>query len=151
MKTIKNVIVLAILTLTLTGAFAQSGETKNLLINKWIIDKEAMKPIIGIMLATNPQFSTLDAAGKEGFLNTIVDQQLSGIKLEYRKDGTFTGSNPDGSNTTGNWTLSTNEKELTTKAGDKPEKKYNIVAVSKTKLHLMGEGNREIFLKTENQ
>ena len=150
MKTIKNVIVLALFTLTLTGAFAQSGETKNLLINKWVIDKEAMKPIITIMLASSPQAAALDAAGKEANINAILDQ-ISGVKLEYRKDGTFTGSNPDGSNTTGNWALSANEKELTTKAGDKPEKKYTIGAVSKTILHLVGEGNREIFLKAENQ
>lgn len=150
MKTIKNIITVVLFTLTLTGAFAQSGETKKLLVNKWVVDKEAMRPVVAIMLATNPQYSAQDAAGKESIINMALDQ-ASVIKREYLTDGTFTATNPDGSNVTGKWSLSTDEKELTTKTEDKPERKAKVVAVSKTKLHLISEGNRELFLKAENQ
>jgi len=149
MKIFKNVIALVLFTMTLTGAFAQSGETKKLLINKWVIDKEAMKPIAEVMLATNPQYATQDAAGKEATINMALDQ-LSGVKREYLNDGTYKGTNPGGSNIIGKWALSPDEKELIIKAENKPEQKVKVAAISKTKFHLIAEGNRDLFLKTED-
>jgi|GEM_PF-7117455 len=153
MKTIKNVMVLLVFIFTLTGIYGQSGETKDLLINKWVIDKDAMKPVIEKVLAKNPQYLMQDEVSKKQSVNTVIDQQLSGIKIEYKKDRTYTKSDPNDSNTTGNWTLDTNGRELTTKSGDKPEKKYTIVNISKTKLHLnlIGKENSDLFLKVENQ
>ncbi|HEU4497133.1 MAG TPA: hypothetical protein VFR70_08795 [Flavobacterium sp.] len=126
----------------------QSGETQKLLANKWIIDTEAMKPSIAAIVATHPQTASLDAAAKEEYTNNILGE-MSGFGFELSSNGNFAGAGSEG-NVAGKWKLSADSKELTTQTEGKPERKFIIAAVSKTKLHLIGEDSRDMFLKTEN-
>lgn len=147
MKSIKNWATLFIVAFTITTSFAQLGESKKLIVNKWVIDKEAMKPIVMTMLATNPQFTSLDEAGKLSNLNMILEQ-LSSLKVEYKADGIMLRNDPTGS-VSGTWALSDDGKELITKAEGKPDKKYSLLELTKTKLNLMSSDGRNLILKTE--
>lgn len=147
MKLIKNVATLLLVVFSISVASAQSTEAKKLIVNKWVIDKEAMKPIITAMLATNPQFMGLDEASRASTLDMVLGQ-VSNVKIEYKADGTMlrTDSTGDG---TGTWTLSADGKELTTKSEGKPEKKFTLLEVTKTKLNMMSSDGKNVILKTE--
>jgi hypothetical protein len=147
MKTIRNIATLLLVAFAITTSSAQSNDSKKLIVNKWVIDKEAMKPIIMTMLSTNPQFAGMDEATRASTL-TMALEQISSLKVEYKADGTMLRNDPTGS-VAGNWSLSEDGKELTTKAEGKPDKKYTLLEISKTKLNLMSAEGRNIILKTE--
>ena len=147
MKTIKNLATLLLVVFTITSSFAQTNDSKKAIVNKWVIDKEAMKPIISIMLATNPQFAALDEASKASTLNMVMEQ-VSALKVEYKADGVMLRTDPTG-DVAGTWSLSDDGKELTTKSEGKPDKKYSVLALTTTKLSLMSPDGKNIILKTE--
>lgn len=147
MRLIKNLATVLLVVFSITASSAQSGEAKKLIVNKWVIDKEAMKPIISIMLATNPQFAGLDEASKASTLNMVLEQ-VAALKVEYKADGSMQRTDPTG-DVTGSWSLSDDGKELTTKATGKPDKKYTLLEITKTKLNLMSLDGKNIILKTE--
>ena len=147
MKLIKNLATLLLVVFSITVASAQSNDAKKLIVNKWVIDQEAMKPVIMTMLATNPQFAGLDEASKASTLAMVMGQ-VSSVKIEYKADGTMlrTDSSGDGA---GTWTLSADGKELTTKSEGKPEKKFTILELAKTKLSIVAPDGKNVILKTE--
>ncbi|MEO8517530.1 MAG: hypothetical protein ABI426_12320, partial [Flavobacterium sp.] len=57
-----------------------------------------------------------------------------------------TDASGDGS---GTWTLSADNKELTTKSEAKPEKKFTILEITKTKLNILSSDGKNVILKTE--
>jgi hypothetical protein len=145
MKTIKNLATLLLVVFSISMSTAQSTDSNKLIVNKWVIDKEAMKPIIAMMLATNPQFAGLDEATKSSTLDMALEQ-ASSLKVEYKADGTMLRTDPTGE-TAGTWSLSADSKELTTKAEGKPDKKYTVLVLSKTSLSMMSADGRNIILK----
>lgn len=147
MKLIQKLAAVFLFAFAFNTATAQMAESKNLIVNKWFIDKEAMKPVIKTLLATNPQFIGADEATRESTL-TMVLEQLSGIRVEYKSDGSMLRNDVNGE-VTGTWSLSTDGKELTTKAEGKPDKKYTLLEITKTKLNLMSSDGKNIILKTE--
>jgi hypothetical protein len=111
------------------------------------MDLEAMKPVVMTLLATNPQFLALDEATKA----TATEQtmaQLATLKVEYKADGVMLRNDPTGA-VTGTWSVSEDGKELTTKTEGKPDKKYKIQEISKTKLNMMSADGRNLILKPE--
>lgn len=116
MRIIKNVIGL-ILVIMLTGACAESSDTKVLLINKWVIDREAMRPILKAKPETDHKSAMAGAAFKEANVSEMLDDMLR-FKIEFKQDGTFIASHTN-SNITGKWSLRKNEKELIFKPKDK--------------------------------
>ncbi len=58
----------------------------------------------------------------------MAEQLLSDIKVEYKKNGTYVATN----NETGTWSVSEDDKTLTTTAKGKKEEKMTIVEVSGT-------------------
>nr|WP_294939004.1 hypothetical protein [uncultured Flavobacterium sp.] len=147
MKTFKNLATFFLVAFAITIASAQSGEAKKLIVNKWVVDQAAMKPMIMTMLATNPQFAGLDEATKTSTM-AMVMEQIASLKVEYKADGAMNRTDPSGS-VNGTWSLSADGKELTTKAEGTPDKKYTLVEISKTKLSLMSADGRNIILKPE--
>lgn len=148
MKTFRNLATFLLVAFAITLSSAQSGDAKKLIVNKWVVDVEAMKPVIMTMMATNPQFAGLDEATKASTL-TMVLQQISSMKVEYKTDGVMQRTDPSG-NINGTWALSADGKELVTKAEGTPDKKYTLVEVTKTKLNMLSSDGRNIILKTEN-
>ena len=140
---IKNSILVLLFTLILTGVSAQSNETKKIIINKWIIDKEAMEKV----LVDNPQIAGLDEVNKQIIITRSL-QKISSMTKEFKEDGTCISISSKGT-TIGKWSLSSDGKELIIKSTDKPEKKFTVVSVSKTKLHLIIEGY-DLFMISEN-
>lgn len=147
MKTFKNLATLLLVVFTMTASFAQTSESKKLIVNKWVIDKEAMKPVLMVMLGGNPQFAALDEASKASTLNMVLEQVAS-VKVEYKADGSMERTDSTGTGT-GTWTLSADGKELTSKSEGKPDKKYTLLEISKTKLNMMSSDGKNIILKTE--
>lgn len=147
MKLIKNLATLLLVVFSISTASAQSTDAKKLIVNKWVIDKEAMKPIIMAMMATNPQFMGMDEAGRASTIEMVMEQ-ASKLKVEYKADGTLSRTDSTGDGV-GTWTLSADGKELTTKSEGKPEKKFTILEISKTKLNVMSSDGRNVILKTE--
>lgn len=145
MKTIKSIATLLLVVFSISMSTAQSNESKKLIVNKWVIDKEAMKPIITMAMATNPQFASLDEAAKLNVFN-MTFEQISKLKVEYKADGVMLRTDPTG-DISGTWSLSDDGKELTTKAEGKPDKKYSVVELSKTRLSMMSVDGRNIILK----
>ena len=147
MKLIQKLAMVFFVAFAFATATAQTGESKKLIVNKWLIDKEAMKPVIKTMLATNPQFMGLDEATKESTLGMVLEQ-ISGLRVEYKSDGSMLRNDVNGE-VAGTWALSADGKELTTKSEGKPDKKYTLLEISKTKLNLMSSDGKNIILKTE--
>lgn len=144
---LKNWLAILVTALTISTSFAQSENTKDLIANKWIIDQEAMKPVLQKMLEENPQTSALDELNKQVALSTALNQ-ISTIKIEYKKDGSLASVNPNG-NSVGVWSLSSDGRELTTKTEGKPEKKFTIIEISKLKLQLLTADKKSLFFKSE--
>ncbi|HKX86009.1 MAG TPA: hypothetical protein VJL37_05020 [Flavobacterium sp.] len=147
MKLIQKLAAVLFIAFAFSTASAQTGDSKNLIVNKWFIDKDAMKPVIKTMLATNPQFMGLDEATKESTLGMVMEQ-ISGLRVEYKTDGTMLRNDANGE-VPGTWSLSADGKELTTKSEGKPDKKYTLLEITKTKLNLMSSDGKNIILKTE--
>lgn len=147
MKQIKNLVALFLVAFTFATASAQNADSKKLIVNKWVIDQEAMKPVLKAMLATNPQFLALDEATKESTM-TMAMQQLATMKVEYKADGTLQRKDPNGE-ATGNWILSDDGKEFTNKVEGKADKKYTILELTKTKLSILSSDGRNLILKAE--
>lgn len=147
MKLIQKLTAVLFIAFAFSTASAQTGDSKSLIVNKWFIDKDAMKPVIKAMLATNPQFIGLDEATKESTLGMVMEQ-ISGLRVEYKNDGTMLRNDVNGE-VPGTWSLSADGKELTTKSEGKPDKKYTLLEISKTKLNLMSSDGKNIILKTE--
>ena len=147
MKLLKNLATVFLVAFTFATASAQTAESKKLIVNKWVMDLEAMKPVVMTLLATNPQFLALDEATKA----TATEQtmaQLATLKVEYKADGVMLRNDPTGA-VTGTWSVSEDGKELTTKTEGKPDKKYKIQEISKTKLNMMSADGRNLILKPE--
>lgn len=147
MKTFRNWATFLLVAFAISISSAQSGDAKKLIVNKWVVDVEAMKPVIMTMLGTNPQFSGMDEATKTSTLAMVL-QQISSLKVEYKPDGAMHRTDPSGS-VTGTWSLSADGKELVTKAEGTPDKKYTVMEISKTKLSMLSSDGRNIILKTE--
>lgn len=148
MKTLKSLATFLLVAFSISLASAQSGDAKKLIVNKWVIDQEAMKPLIMTMLATNPQFASMDDATKTSTMGMVM-QQISSMKVEYKADGAMLRTDPSGGNVAGTWALSADGKELTTKAEGKPDSKYKILELTKTKLNFTTADGKNIILKSE--
>ena len=147
MKLFQKLATVLFVAFAISTSSAQTGESKKLIVNKWFIDKEAMQPVIKTMLATNPQFINLDEATKESTL-VMVMEQLANMRVEYKSDGSMLRNDPNGE-VAGTWSLSEDGKELTTKSEGKPDKKYTLLEITKTKLNMMSSDGRNIILKTQ--
>jgi len=147
MKLIKHIATVLLLTFSFSTISAQNADSKALIVNKWVIDKEAMKPVVLAAYALNPQFMAMDEAGKAAAISMTMDQ-LDKLKVEYKIDGVMLRNDPTGF-VTGKWSLSEDGKVLTTKAEGKPDKVYNILEISKNKIDMMSTEGRNIILKTE--
>ncbi len=89
---------------------------KSRLVGKWKINGKAT-------------VAKMDEETKKNFGGEkMAEQLLSDIKVEYNKDGTYVATN----NETGTWSVSEDNKTLTTTAKGKKEEKMTIVEISGT-------------------
>ncbi len=99
---------------TLCTSCKQSAKTQ--LIGKWRINGKAT-------------VAKMDEATKRNFGGEkSAIQLLDGFKIEYKKNGTYVATN----NETGIWSVSEDNKTLSTTANSKNEQKMSIVEISGT-------------------
>jgi hypothetical protein len=113
-------------------------------VGKWKMDTELMKPVIEKMMNENPQMANLDALNKNIAVSTALNQ-ISENSIEYKEDGTIVNTSSKGV-MMGTWKWDDATEELTTKSDNKPEKKFKIISLTKTKLHLRTQDNKDVFL-----
>lgn len=144
MKSIKKYLLVLILPFFAINGIAQKGDIKQNLVGKWKMDTELMKPIIEKMMNENPQTANLDALNKNIAVSTALSQ-ISENSIEYKVDGTMVNSTTKGV-AIGTWKWDIATEELTTKSENKPEKKFKIISLTKTKLHLKTQDNKDLYL-----
>jgi hypothetical protein len=103
---VKKILLLgAVLTLAIVGCGSASSGTadtggapaavslKDKLVGKWTVDVESIKsPMFTPEVMKSPKFAEVKVG-------------LAKLLLEFKSDGTYTGTDPDGKSDTGKWTL----------------------------------------------
>jgi Lipocalin-like domain len=139
----KTLFLLVILLQSFIGS-SQNSFDKKLIIKKWKIDLEAMKPVVEKMLSENEQMSTLDELNKKVAVTTALNQ-ISAMAIEYKSDGVLLNTTSKG-DTTGTWKWDGDSNTILTKTNDKPEKKFTVITLSEKKLHLKTAENKDLHL-----
>jgi hypothetical protein len=140
----RNFSLLLLALLSFSSVHAQLNENEKFIEQKWKYDTDLMKIVFKEILKANPNTANLDATKLEANIQKLINQIAEDV-TEYKLDGTLFTKRKD-INLTGNWHFSDDNQYLVSKTADEPEKKFKIVELSKSKLHLQTEKNVEIFL-----
>lgn len=124
--------------------FLAYSQTGSLISNKWVIDVEAMEPVIEARLNSNPSFGNLSESEKKIAIQTTLNQ-IAKSNVEYKADGTYL-SETSSKKKTGKWRL---DKETNTLYVNVEEKEmiYKIVSISKNELKLENNDGVKLYFK----
>lgn len=142
----KKTITLFIMVLLTTGAvFAQSGKTQ-MLSKKWVINKQAMKPIITKLLLASPQMADFTKEMQEITIKNAVDK-IGNLKMDIRPTGSIMVQNDTGKDL-GTWKFNSDQTKLYTSSSDgKTNEQFIIETLSTEKLILVGDGNVKLIFR----
>ena len=127
----------------ITNAMAQKEEIKQNLIQKWKFNLELMKPTVEKILSENPEMANVDELDKAMAMDSALSE-MAQSSIEYIGDGTLIKTTSDG-NSAGTWKYDDQLEVLITKTKKEPEKRFKIIELDKTKLHLKTQDNKDVF------
>ena len=127
----------------ITNAMAQKEEIKQNLIQKWKFNLELMKPTVEKILSENPEMANVDELDKAMAMDSALSE-MAQSSIEYIRDGTLIKTTSDGSSA-GTWKYDDQLEVLIAKTKKEPEKRFKIIELDKTKLHLKTQDNRDVF------
>lgn len=127
----------------ITNAMAQKEQIKQNLIQKWKFNLELMKPTVEKILSENPEMANVDELDKAMAMDSALSEMVQS-SIEYIADGTLIKTTSDGSSA-GTWKYDDQLEVLITKTKKEPEKRFKIIELDKTKLHLKTLDNKDVF------
>jgi len=121
----KLILVIATVALLLVGC---QNDPKKAVIGTWKPDGNSLKIDWGEQ-GKNPQFQAI-----KGQYEGKMKESLNKMTVTFKEDGTYTGTDPDGTNNGGKWTLSGNNLTVTpdTKKTDSPTPTLTVQPDGKT-------------------
>lgn len=140
----KIIIIICCALVSLLKLNAQEIDTK-LLIKKWKVDVELMRPVIAQMLSERPDMTGLNEINKKVAIQTALDQ-IAFNTIEYKQDGTRESVTSKGK-TTEKWKYNEVTNTIIVETEKNKEKIFNIIKLEADKLHLRTEDNKDLFLK----
>ncbi|XLS29314.1 hypothetical protein ACJD0Z_00500 [Flavobacteriaceae bacterium M23B6Z8] len=141
----KNMMNICIVLLLFTGSlFAQTDNTA-LISKKWVINKEAMRPVIADLLSTDPETAGLKGAAKESAISEGLER-ISKMRIEMQADGSAVMASARGEDK-GTWRFANNETVLYTKRDGGKENKFTIKSLTENELVIVSVNKVKLILK----
>lgn len=132
----KTIMLLMLVFLTTGAVFAQSSKTKQI-SKKWVINKEAMRPIITKLLMTSPKMGEFNKEMREITIENAVSM-ISRLKMDIRTTGAIVVQNDVGKDM-GTWKFSSDETKMYTQSSDgKTKEQFLVETLTNSKLVLVG-------------
>ncbi len=133
--------------LTSGALFAQSNKTK-LISKKWIVNKEAMRPVITKMILDDPTVAELDNDMKLQTVKNAI-HIISKLRIELSTQGTIITRSTKGVDT-GTWKFSRDETKLYTQSSDgKIKEQFIVQTLNNSKLVLATPNNVQLIFRRQ--
>lgn len=147
LENMKKILLIFLQFISLT-ALTQNTDVEKNIVKKWKFDLEAMNPIYKKIIEESPQYKNLDDNNKLVAVSTALEQ-ISNDTLEFTKEGTYINIDPKVI-TRGIWKINESGEELILQKADKPEKRFKIIELNETKLHIKTREGIELVYKPAN-
>jgi hypothetical protein len=141
----KIIMLLMLLFLTTSTVFGQTSRDQQL-CKKWIIDKEAMKPVIIELLMASPQMAEFDKEMKKITIDNAVNT-LARLKMHIQPNGKMLVQNDAGKDM-GIWRFNADKTELYTQSSDgKTKENFLVETLTTDRLVLVGKKNVKLIFR----
>lgn len=142
----KNIMTICIALFICAGSlYAQSSKTE-LISKKWVINQEAMRPVIAEILKLDPETASLTGEARESAISEGV-KRLAKMRIEMNTDGSAIMASSKGEDK-GTWRFNKKETELYTKRKGSKERKFTIKSLSEDQLVIVSSNNIKLILKS---
>jgi hypothetical protein len=140
----KKVFLIIALFFSISNLKAQEIDLEDL-TKKWKTDLVLMRPVLEKMLSERPDMRHLDEENRVLAIDTALEQ-IAGNTIEYRKDGILLTVTSKGK-TEGIWRYESGQ--LFTQNKGKEEKKFTILEITKSNLHLRSEDGKDLYMVSQ--